>query len=97
MIVLAAAWTAAGSVIAQTPPPPNTTTTRSPPTSPRDAEKTQGQHARNMDKSTKVETHPDAALIEYLGEYDDAADGLDPMGLTADPDVVSSKSGGGHG
>ncbi len=93
LTVLFVAGIAAGSVVAQAPP---ANTAASPPTSPRDAEKMQGQHARNMDKSTKVETHPDAALIEYLGEYDEAADGLDPMGLT-DPEVVSSKFGDGHG
>jgi hypothetical protein len=49
-----------------------------------------------MDKNTKVETNPDAALIEYLGEYGDAADGLDPMGL-ADPDAAPPKSGQGKG
>jgi hypothetical protein len=86
-VLLAVAWAAAGSAIAQAPPPVA-------PTQSRDAEKTQGQHAKNMDKSTKVETQPDPALIEYLGEYDDAVDGLDPMGL-ADPDAVPAKSDGG--
>jgi hypothetical protein len=57
---------------------------------------TRGRQEKKMDKSTKVETHPDAALIEYLGEYGDAADGLDPMGL-ADPDVVPPRSGDGRG
>lgn len=28
---------------------------------------------------------PDIALIEYLGEYGDAADGLDPLGLAEHP------------
>jgi hypothetical protein len=96
LTVLAVAWIAAGSAIARAPPPANTAAAPTPLASPRDADKTQGQHAKNMDKSTKVETHPDAALIEYLGEYDDAADGLDPMGLT-DPEVAPSKSGDGHG
>jgi len=95
LIVLAATWAAAAGAIAQ-PPPATIAAAPAPQASPRDAEKSQGQHASNMDKGTKVETHPDAALIEYLGEYDDAADGLDPMGLT-DPDAVPSKSGDGHG
>jgi hypothetical protein len=88
LIVFAVAWTTAGA-IAQAPPPVA-------PMRSRDAEKTQGQFGKNMDKSTQVETQPDAALIEYLGEYDDAADGLDPMGLT-DPDAVPAKSDGGKG
>jgi hypothetical protein len=91
--VLAVALTAAGSAIAQTPASANTAVA---PAQSRDADKTQGQHGKNMDKSTKVETGPDAALIEYLGEYDDAADGLDPMGL-ADPDATPAKSDGGKG
>jgi hypothetical protein len=85
---------AAGSAIAQAPPSANASTaavTRS-----GDAEKMQGRRGQKMDKNTKVETNPDAALIEYLGEYGDAADGLDPMGL-ADPDAVPPKSGDGKG
>jgi hypothetical protein len=91
--VLIAVWIAAGSAIAQAPPSANTAAASA---QPRDADKTQGQHRKNMDKSIKAETGPDAALIEYLGEYDDAADGLDPMGL-ADPDAVPSKTDGGKG
>ena len=93
LTVLAVAWTAAGSAIAQAPP---SATAAAAPAQSRDAGKTQGQHGKNMNKSIKVETGPDAALIEYLGEYDDAADGLDPMGL-AEPDAVPSKSDGGKG
>jgi hypothetical protein len=33
-----------------------------------------------MDKSASAST-PDAALLDYLGRYGDAADGLDPLGL----------------
>ena len=36
-----------------------------------------------MDKSAPAST-PDATLLDYLGRYGDAADGLDPLGL-ADP------------
>jgi len=94
--VLASAWIVAGSAIAQPSPPLNAVASSAPAPS-SDTANSQGQHGKNMDKSTKVETHPDAALIEYLGEYDDAADGLDPMGL-ADPDArPSKKSDGGKG
>lgn len=41
-----------------------------------------------MSKSIKIE-NPSAALIEYLGDYEDAADGLDAMGLAAHPDSLS--------
>ena len=37
---------------------------------------------------------PDAALLEYLGEFDDAADGLDAMGL-ADPDATAKEAAAG--
>ena len=95
LTVLAVAWTLAGGAIAQTPASANAAVA---PALSRDADKkTQGQYEKNMDKSRKVETNPDAALIEYLGEYDDAADGLDPMGLP-DPDAVpAKKSDGGKG
>ena len=93
LIVVAVAWTAAAGAIAQ-PRPSDSAAVIS--ARLRDAEKTQRQHGKKMDKNTKVETSPDAALIEYLGEYDDAADGLDPMGL-ADPDAVPAKSDGGKG
>jgi hypothetical protein len=33
-----------------------------------------------MDKSAPA-GKPDAALLDYLGRYGDAADGLDPLGL----------------
>ena len=32
---------------------------------------------------------PDAALLDYLGRYGDAADGLDPLGLAGDGDAVA--------
>lgn len=46
------------------------------------------------DKSIKVDKTapvraPDAALLDYLGRYADAADGLDPLGL-AEPDAGSA-------
>src|ERR1700761_6831278 len=33
-------------------------------------------------KTTKKESVPDADLIGFLGDYEDAADGLDPIGLS---------------
>jgi hypothetical protein len=43
-------------------------------------------------------TQPDAALIEYLGEFNDAADGLDAMGLSDSdaPPAPAANGGGGH-
>lgn len=43
-------------------------------------------------KSVKMETKqpqdaPDAALLDYLGRYGDAAIGLDPIGLAPDDDA----------
>ena len=39
---------------------------------------------------------PDAALIEYLGEFDEAADGLDAMGLSDQTATPATASGSGH-
>ena len=38
-----------------------------------------------MDKTAQTKA-PDAALLDYLGSYGGAADGLDPLGL-AEPDA----------
>jgi len=93
LAVLAVALTAASGAIAQAPPP-------APPaqasTTDADARKDHERHAKKMDTEIKVPNNPDAALIEYLGEYGDAADGLDPLGL-ADPAVPTPKSGDGKG
>lgn len=51
-----------------TPPPPPKTTAQSAP-------KTHG-------KAAKKDAAPDADLIGFLGDYEDAADGLDPIGLS---------------
>jgi hypothetical protein len=63
-----------------------------------DARQVQGRHDRQMAKSIKIQdpaaAHPDTALLEYLGDYGDAADGLDPMGLD-DPDAPAAKADGG--
>ena len=37
-----------------------------------------------MQKHSDNSAVPAAALLEYLGEFDDAADGLDAMGLAED-------------
>jgi hypothetical protein len=34
------------------------------------------------DKKTDKNAAPDPDLIEFLGDYEDAADGLDPIGLS---------------
>ncbi len=35
---------------------------------------------------------PSAALLEYLGQYEDAADGLDPLGFEGDNAVQDAKT-----
>jgi hypothetical protein len=83
------------SAMAQAPVPaaPVTATASAAPTA--EVAQTQERHGKKMNKDKKVE-NPDAALLEYLGEYGDAADGLDPMGL-ADPDAPVVKTGDGKG
>jgi hypothetical protein len=49
-------------------------------------------------KSVKMETKlprdpPDAAVLDYLGRYGDAAIGLDPLGLADDADAAGPPSG----
>jgi len=93
LVVLAVALTATASTIAQVPTPaatPEPTVATAPAALAVEAGQTQGRHGKNMSKSTNAE-NPDTALLEYLGEYGDAADGLDPMGL-ADPDPAPVKS-----
>jgi hypothetical protein len=70
--------------IAQTAAPaqPATVPAATPATAP-----AQTRHSAKM-KKIKPTDHPDAALIEYLGDYEDAADGLDPMGLGAHPEAL---------
>lgn len=69
MLSLVAAMTLA--VAAQTPPP-------QPPPADTPAAK---QGNKTMTQQTKPKPSPDLDLIGYLGDYSDAADGLDPMGL----------------
>jgi hypothetical protein len=42
-----------------------------------------------MIESQAKSTTPDLAMIEFLGEYADAADGLDPLGLSEQRVVVA--------
>jgi hypothetical protein len=93
-LVAALVWTGA---VAQSPAPapPPPAPIASPSQQPAVAGKaglTQGRQDKQMAKSTKTQD-PDIALLEYLGDYGDAADGLDPMGL-ADPDTPPAKSDG---
>jgi hypothetical protein len=97
--LLVVALSAADSANAQTAAPiaaPVPATAAAPVARDADAAKSQGRRGKSM--NAKVENAdpamPDAALLEYLGEYGDAADGLDPMGL-ADPQAPVSKSGDG--
>ena len=50
-------------------------------TGPRSAAAAGATSAPAADRPAAHAEHPDAALLEYLGEFDDAADGLDAMGL----------------
>ncbi len=52
-------------------------------------------HSAKMKKNIQ-DKRPDTALIEYLGDYEDAADGLDPMGLAAHPEAVPQTGKDGH-
>ncbi|HET9190244.1 MAG TPA: hypothetical protein VFN69_06690 [Rudaea sp.] len=69
MLPLLAAVTLA--LVVQAPPPQST-----PPDAP--VAKQGNKKMTRHDKSTQA---PDLDLIGYLGDYGDAADGLDPMGL----------------
>ncbi|MBU6198645.1 MAG: hypothetical protein KGP08_03265 [Xanthomonadaceae bacterium] len=62
---------------AQTPPQPP----------PADAAATE-QGKKTMTQQTKPKQSPDLDLIGYLGDYGDAADGLDPMGLAENAAVL---------
>ena len=78
MLTLLAAATLA--VAAQVPPP------QSPPA---------GAQAGKQDKKTMMhkddsKRSPDLDLIGYLGDYGDAADGLDPMGLAENTAAIKA-------
>lgn len=70
-------------VAAQTPPP-------QPPPVDTPAAK---QGKKTMTRNAKTIQLPDLDMIGYLGDYGDAADGLDPMGLAENPAALkASKS-----
>jgi hypothetical protein len=73
------------AALAQTLPPPQTATAQT---------KTQGRHVDKHDDKHKKD-NPDPALLGFLGDYEDAADGLDPIGLSEQTE--SDKPKDGHG
>jgi len=84
-MLLMAAFSAA--VLAQTPPQHS-------PADPvaQTKQQQQGRGAQKVDRQAK-DSNPDMALIGYLGEFEDAADGLDPMGLSERPDLAQPSDG----
>jgi hypothetical protein len=88
-LILATIFSAA--VLAQTPPPQ--------PAAAAAAEtKTQGRHVDkhkkdNSKKGGPGKDNPDPALLGFLGDYEDAADGLDPIGLSEQVDTDKPKDG----
>jgi hypothetical protein len=78
------------AALAQTPPPPQPVTT----TTATAQIKTQGRHVDKHDDRHKKD-NPDPALLGFLGDYEDAADGLDPIGLSEQTE--SDKPKDGHG
>lgn len=75
------------AALAQTPPPPSVDTTAA-------QSKKQGRHVDKHDDKGKKDD-PDPALLGFLGDYEDAADGLDPIGLSEQADADKPKDG--HG
>ena len=51
----------------------------------------QKAHGRKIDKAPAKNSSPDAELIGFLGDYEDAADGLDPIGLS-EPMIDDTKT-----
>jgi hypothetical protein len=92
-LVLVALLVAASSAMAQTPAPATQVADKRA-TLPADNSRRQRQPAQQGKAMPAKTDGPDAALIEYLGEFDDAADGLDAMGLS-DPETPAGKSDGG--
>ncbi|MGA9333710.1 MAG: hypothetical protein WBV39_05470 [Rudaea sp.] len=75
-------------------------TTPAPPKSRSDAA-TQAPDQRHNARPDAAAIHakadpPTMALIGFLGDYGDAADGLDPMGLAEHPEVKLSKDKAEH-
>jgi hypothetical protein len=94
VLVAIAMLTAASIALAQTPAAPATQVADKRATLPADNSRPQRQPAQQGKAMPAKTDGPDAALIEYLGEFDDAADGLDAMGLS-DPETPAGKSDGG--
>ena len=46
-------------------------------------------NSKKVDKTVEQE-NPSAGVLEYLGQYGDAADGLDPLGLAEPEDTVAA-------
>lgn len=53
------------------------------------ATQTRRHDTKKMDKTGKTSTQSDLDVIGYLGDYGDAADGLDPIGLAEDAGAMS--------
>ena len=49
-----------------------------------------------MEKKTNPATAPDAALLEYLGRYGEAPDGIDPLAFDMPGDADRPKSADGE-
>lgn len=65
------------------------------------ATQTRKHDAKKMDKTGKSAAQSDLDVIGYLGDYGDAADGLDPIGLAEDAGAMprtadSNKPQAGH-
>lgn len=89
-LILATIFSAA---LAQTspsqPPPPQPVATAATET------KTQGRHVDKHKKNDPKKDNPDPALLGFLGDYEDAADGLDPIGLSEQAESDKPKDGRG--
>jgi len=60
--------------------------------------KKQGRHVDKHGDKRKTDLKkddPDPALLGFLGDYEDAADGLDPIGLSEQADSDKPKDGRG--
>jgi hypothetical protein len=91
-LILATILSAAA--LAQTPPPAQPVTTTTATATATAQTKTQGRHVDKHDDKHKKD-NPDPALLGFLGDYEDAADGLDPIGLSEQTE--SDKPKDGHG
>ncbi len=80
------------AVFAQTPPPPP-----APAQTVAAQRHKQGRNTVDKQNDASKKSAPDAELIGFLGDYEDAADGLDPIGLAEQrDDQHKGKDGGGQ-